>query len=128
MVKTFDLFLNESRKETFDDYPQAATENAKKAIRWREEHGDEVKAGTTVGWTRARQLADRKPLSRDVVSRMSQFNRHRQNSKISKDKKSKPWTDSGYVAWLLWGGDEGVDWAIRKMKTLNSVNETADSD
>lgn len=109
--------LNES--ESFDDYPKAATENAKKALTWRDEYGrNVVKGGTKVGWARANQLAKRESLSRDVVSRMAQFNRHRKNSKIADKYKGEPWKDNGYLSWLLWGGDAGVDWAIRKMEQL----------
>jgi hypothetical protein len=120
MYKLFEEYfgdLNES--ESFDDYPKAATENAKKALKWRDEYGrDVVKGGTKVGWARANQLAKRESLSRDVVSRMAQFNRHRKNSKIADKYKGEPWKDNGYLSWLLWGGDAGVDWAIRKMEQL----------
>jgi hypothetical protein len=47
---------------------------------------------------------------------MAAFNRHRKNAKIDPDLRGTPWKDKGYVAWLGWGGSEGVDWAIRKMK------------
>lgn len=115
----FKLYEKSSDKDTFDDYPKAATENAKKAIRWKEEYGrDVVKGGTKVGWQRAHQLANRENLSKDVVSRMAQFNRHRKNSKINSKYKGEPWKDRGYIAWLIWGGDEGVDWAIRKMDQI----------
>ena len=50
--------------QTFNDYPDAAVNNAKKALRWRKEHGrDQVKGGTPVGWARANQLANREKLS-----------------------------------------------------------------
>lgn len=111
--------LYEKSSNTYDDYPKAATENAKKAIRWKEEYGrDVVKGGTRVGWQRAHQLSNREPLSEDVVSRMAQFNRHRKNSKINPKFKGEPWKDRGYIAWLIWGGDEGIDWAIRKMDQI----------
>jgi len=110
--------LNEA-EETYNDYPAAAKENAKKALDWRDQYGrDEVTAGTPVGWQRANQLAKGEKLSRDVVSRMAQFNRHRKNSKIAPEHKSEPWKDNGYVAFLIWGGEEGVDWAIEKMKEI----------
>ena len=32
--------------ETYNDYPEAAKNNACKVLRWREEHGDEVKGMT----------------------------------------------------------------------------------
>lgn len=123
----FEDFINESKQETYDDYPKAATENAKKAIEWRDKYGrDVVKGGTKVGWARANQLANKEPLSRDVVSRMAQFNRHRKNSEVDPKYKSEPWLDKGKVAWMIWGGDEGVDWAIRKMEKIKKekLNES----
>ena len=48
--------------ESYNDYPQAASNNAKKAIKYKEENGSSC--GTRVGWTRARQLADKKKISR----------------------------------------------------------------
>lgn len=114
--------LNEA-EETYNDYPAAAKENAKKALDWRDQYGrDEVTAGTPVGWQRANQLAKGEKLSQDVVSRMAQFNRHRKNSKIAPEHKSTPWKDNGYVAWLIWGGDEGVDWAMKKMDEIKKEN------
>jgi hypothetical protein len=115
--------LNEA-EETYNDYPAAAKANAKKALEWRDKYGrDEVTAGTPVGWQRANQLAKGEKLSRDVISRMAQFNRHRKNSKIAPEHKDEPWLDNGYVAWLIWGGDEGVDWAIKKMDEINKTKD-----
>jgi HK97 family phage portal protein len=106
-------------KASFDDYPQAATNNARRMLEWREKYGrDEVKGGTAVGWQRANQLANREKLSEDVISRMAQFNRHRQNAEIDPKYKDEPWKDNGYVAWNLWGGTAGVDWAIKKIKQI----------
>ena len=104
--------------KTYNDYPIAATNNAKKALRWKEEYGDEVKGGTIVGWTRANQLASREPLSYATIARMATFNRHRSNSEVDPKHASEPWKDRGYVAWLIWGGTAGVDWAIRKAKSI----------
>lgn len=112
-------------EETYKDYPAAAKANAKKAIDWKEKYGrDEVKGGTEVGWARAHQLAKGEALSRDVVSRMAQFNRHRKNSKISPEFKDEPWKDNGYIAWLIWGGDEGVDWAMQKMDQIKNESKS----
>ena len=99
--------------------PVGAQNNAKKVLRWREEHGDEVKGMTQTGWTRANQLASGKSLSPETVKRMASFNRHRKNAEINPDFKSEPWKDNGYVAWLGWGGTTGVDWAIRKSAELD---------
>lgn len=105
--------------ESYNDYPKAASDNARKALDWIEEHGrDEVDAGTRVGLERANQLANRENISEDTVKRMASFNRHRDNSKLNDEYRGKPWKDKGYVAWLLWGGDEGIDWALRKSENL----------
>jgi len=69
-----------------------------------------------VGWTRANQLASGDALAEETIRRMARFARHRKNSKISPEYKSTPWRDRGYVAWLTWGGDVGVNWAIRKVE------------
>ena len=102
---------------TYDDYPKAARENARKVLNWRLRYGrDEVKGMTRVGWRRANQLAKGQKISRSTIARMASFNRHRKNATIDPNLRGTPWKGKGYVAWLGWGGTEGVDWAIRKMK------------
>jgi len=103
--------------KSYNDYPKAASENAQKVLDWRNRYGrDEVQGMTRVGWRRANQLAKGQKITRQTIARMAAFNRHRKNAKIDPDLRGTPWKDKGYVAWLGWGGSEGVDWAIRKMK------------
>jgi len=111
---------SKKKAETYTDYPQSASNNAKRMIEWKEKHGDEVKGGTSVGWRRASQLASRSAISRDVVSRMAQFNRHKENATVNPKYKNEPWKDNGYVAWNLWGGTSGVNWAIKKMESIRN--------
>ena len=59
--------------ETYNDYPDSASNNAKKAIKWKEENGSDC--GTRVGWTRARQLADKKNISRDTINKLKQIDK-----------------------------------------------------
>ena len=126
--KELGMDLKESvinEEDSYDDYPAAAKKNAQMAIDWKEKYGrDEVPAGTPVGWARAHQLAKGEKISADTVKRMSAFNRHRKNSKIAPEHKDEPWKDNGYVAWLIWGGDEGVDWAIEKSKEIDAMKES----
>jgi len=69
------------------------------------------RGGTQIGVARARDLKNRKTLPDETIKRMvSYFARH----KI--DKRAKNFGDDdnpspGYIAWLLWGGDAGQDWA-----------------
>ena len=109
---------------TFTDYPESASNNARKALDWIEEYGrDIVDAGTEVGLARARQLANKEPISDDTVKRMASFNRHKQNSEVAPEFKDEPWKDRGYVAWLMWGGTSGINWAIEKSNTItNFIN------
>lgn len=91
----------------YNDYPKAATNNAKRALKYREESGNPKKCGTPVGWARANQLAKREVISLDTVKRMAQFNRHRQNKDVPYDE------GCGGLMWDCWGGDAGINWAIR---------------
>ena len=99
--------------ESYTDYPKGATENAKIALRWAEENGW-GDCGTDVGKQRANQLAKGEPISEDTISRMASFERHRQNSQ-------KELGDGcGRLMWLSWGGDEGIEWAQRKLEQIKS--------
>ena len=96
--------------ETYNDYPQSASNNAKRAIKYKEENNS--KCGTRVGWTRARQLAEKKNISRDTIARMASFKRHQQNKDV-------PYTEGcGGLMWDAWGGSSGINWAISKLKSI----------
>lgn len=113
-------FGNFKLAESYNDYPQAASDNAKKALDWIDKYGrKEVQAGTLVGLARANQLANKENITRDTIARMASFDRHRENSNIADEFKGTPWKDKGYVAWLLWGGTEGIEWAKRKLKQID---------
>lgn len=102
------------KAESYSNYPQGATNNAKRMIEWKEKYGDDVKGGTQVGWTRASQLAKREAISLDTVKRIHSFlSRHKDNAVINPKYKNEPWKDAGYVAYNLWGGAAMVSWAKR---------------
>lgn len=90
--------------------PAGARAAARKAIKFKED-GKANGAGTSVGWTRAGQLARGETLSLSTVKRMySYFSRH------EVDKKGKDWANqsnpsNGYIMWLAWGGDAGFSWS-----------------
>ena len=96
---------------------QKMAANATKGLKLREQFN---RGGTEVGVRRAKQIADGGPMSdADVKSMHSYFARHA----VDKDAKAHDWGDdkdpsAGYVAWLLWGGEEGKAWADRRWKKL----------
>lgn len=97
--------------ETYNDYPQSAKNNAKKALEYKEENGSSC--GTSVGWTRAGQLARGENLSRSTIARMASFKRHQQHKDV-------PYSEGcGGIMWDAWGGSAGVNWAISKLKELD---------
>ena len=102
--------------ETFTPTQKMAAA-AKKGLKLREQFN---RGGTDVGVNRAHQLVAQEPLgAEDVKSMHSYFARH----EVDKDTHSHKWGDdsdpsAGYIAWLLWGGDDGKSWADAKHKTL----------
>lgn len=104
------------KEETYNDYPEAATNNAKRALKYKEENGSSC--GTEVGWTRARQLASREKISRDTIARMASFKRHQQNKDVPYDE------GCGGIMWDAWGGDAGIEWAIRKLDQIDRKHNT----
>jgi HK97 family phage prohead protease len=101
-----------TKEDTYNDYPEAATNNAKRALKYKEENGSDC--GTPVGWTRARQLASREKISRDTIARMASFKRHQQNKDVPYDE------GCGGIMWDAWGGDAGVEWAISKLNQIDN--------
>ena len=61
----YDAFRGSVELESYNDYPQGAKNNANQAIAFKvTKNGSSC--GTQVGWTRARQLADGKNISRRI--------------------------------------------------------------
>ena len=98
---------------SYTDYPKSASNNAKRALKYKEESGNPKGCGTPVGWRRATQLANREPISEDVVKRMASFNRHRQHKDVPYDE------GCGGLMWDAWGGSAGINWAISKLKEID---------
>lgn len=99
--------------ESYTDYPKQAIENAKVALRWAEQNGW-GECGTPVGKIRANQLANGEAISEETISRMASFERHRENS-------TRELGDGcGRLMWLAWGGDEGIEWAQRKLEQIKN--------
>jgi hypothetical protein len=98
-------------EESFTDYPEGASNNAKRALKWVMQHGW-GDCGTNVGKARAHQLANKEPISIETVKRMAAFRRHQQNKDV-------PYSQGcGGLMWDAWGGDSGISWAETKVNNL----------
>jgi HK97 family phage prohead protease len=106
------------KEETYSDYPEAASNNAKRALKYKEENGSSC--GTPVGWARARQLASKSAISRSTIARMASFKRHQQNKDVPYDE------GCGGIMWDAWGGDAGINWAIRKLEQIDNKKNMGD--
>jgi hypothetical protein len=119
---------HEAVSQKFESYAptdEMATE-AELGLKWREEYG---RGGTEVGVARARDISNKRNLSLDTIQRMnSYFSRH------EVDKQAKGWNQgeegfpsAGRVAWQLWGGDAGRDWAKRILERVEQSTHVCQS-
>ncbi len=100
----------------YSNYPQSATNAAKKALKHKEENGSQC--GTSVGWSRAKQLASRQELSEDEVIRVYSF-----LSRAKVYDQGKYFDDNeneicGSIMYDAWGGSTMLPWAER---TANKI-------
>lgn len=102
-------------EDSWNDYPEAAVNNAKRALKWADENGW-GSCGEQTGKVRASQIANREKLSRDTIARISGFKRHQQNKDVPYDE------GCGGLMWDAWGGDEMIAWAERKLKQIDKQN------
>ena len=112
--------------------PAAAVAAAKKGLAQRKKWGrgglspaEAASQGIDSGVTRARKISSGK-VSRHDVRRMSAFNRHRKNNNPSK-KMPDGGPTAGTIAWNLWGGTSGVNWAKKKSAAMNAEDFDAES-
>jgi len=86
--------------------PKSAQNNAKRALKMRQEAPPSQRGMTPTGIARARDLSNGKELSLDTVKRMAAFARHEKNYAPGENTK-------GTQALLGWGGTSGINWAKR---------------
>ena len=69
------------------------------------------KLGIGSGVQRAVDLKQREHIKPDTIKRMLSFFARHEKHKDNKNEKGEP--TAGPISWLLWGGDEGREWAKR---------------
>ena len=100
--------------ESITDYPEGVKNAAAKAVAYAEKNGW-GSCGTAVGKTRASQLAKGEPISVDTLKRMySYLSRHKADLTSSKS-----YDDGcGKLMYDTWGGEAGLTYSERKIKSL----------
>jgi hypothetical protein len=97
---------------TRNDYPLMASRAAYTAIlenNARRRFG-RAKAGTPIGWARARQLANQEPISLTTIRRTNAF------LKRARVYNTGDWNDKGTIAYHLWGGDAMLLWTEKILR------------
>jgi len=108
----------------YKDYPQAATDNAAKALKHREEHNS--KCGTPVGWRTAQILASKSVVTKQRLPRIFSFLSRAKTYDQGKFFNEDGNEICGSVMYAAWGGDEMLRWAKRTLDDLE--NDRAISD
>jgi hypothetical protein len=98
---------------------------ARRGLDWRQTYG---RGGTEVGVARARDIINRRNLSRTTVGRMaSYFARHEIDKEGEGFRPGEPgYPSAGRIAWALWGGDPGKAWAnaiLQEFRTLTNPTD-----
>ena len=116
---TFDDTLE--RQEGYTPTDGMVTE-ARRGLEWRAAYG---RGGTAIGVARARDIVNRRRLSRTTVVRMaSYFARHAIDKRAQGFRPGEPgYPSAGRIAWALWGGDPGETFARAIIASSRSLTE-----
>ena len=105
----------------WNNYPKAASDNAARALKHREENGSDC--GTPVGWTRANQLANRETISDEILVRtysfLSRAKVYDQGDFVDADGNEI----CGSIMYAAWGGDEMLRWAKRTIEQMENEDK-----
>ena len=117
LVEMADYIASKKLKlESYSDYPDSVSNNAKRALEWADENGW-GSCGTAVGKRRASQLASKSSITVSTIKRMySYLSRHAPDLKSSKS-----YSDGcGKLMYDSWGGKAGLRWSKNKLKELDN--------
>jgi len=103
-------------KDSYNDYPQSAVNNAKRAIKLNEKSGN--KCATDVGKQRAQQISNKRPLSLDTIKRTFSY-----LSRAEEYYNPSDTTACGTISYLLWGGKSMKAWCESKINKINKEKD-----
>lgn len=112
LVEELRQMLKGEELESYADYPDAVSNNAKRGIELNEKVNN--KCATQVGKVRAQQLAKKEAVTVETIKRMFSY--------LSRAEEYYDEGDSeacGTISYLLWGGKAGLRWAGSKLRELD---------
>jgi TusA-related sulfurtransferase len=112
LVEELRQMLKGEQLESYADYPDAVSNNAKRGIELNEKVNN--KCATQVGKVRAQQLAKKEAVTVETIKRMFSY--------LSRAEEYYDEGNSeacGTISYLLWGGKAGLRWAGSKLKELD---------
>lgn len=112
LVQELKQILSGEELESFSDYPDAVSNNAKRGIELNEKVNN--KCATQVGKVRAQQLAQGKAVTVETVKRMFSYLSRAQEYYDEGNSEA-----CGTISYLLWGGKAGLRWAGSKLRELD---------
>jgi HK97 family phage prohead protease len=108
--------------------PQAARENAREGLRLREEWNrgglspsEARERGIRSGVNTAERISSGEALDRDLISSMASFARFEEDAD-PEEEASDGGPTAAWIAWQLWGGTEGIEWAQETLEKLDEEN------
>jgi len=108
---------NSTELESYSDYPQAVSNNAKRGIELNEKNNN--KCATQTGKVRAQQLAQGKAITEETIKRMYSYLSRAKTYYDDADT-----NDCGNISYLLWGGLAALRWSESKLKELGKLEAT----
>ena len=112
LLEELKTVLSGTELESYADYPEAVSNNAKRGIELNEKVNN--KCATQVGKVRAQQLAQGKAVTVETVKRM--FSYLSRAAEYYDEGNSEA---CGTISYLLWGGKAGLRWAGSKLRELD---------
>jgi TusA-related sulfurtransferase len=112
LVEELRQMLKGEELESYADYPDAVSNNAKRGIELNEKVNN--KCATQVGKVRAQQLAKKEAVTVETIKRMFSY--------LSRAEEYYDEGNSeacGTISYLLWGGKAGLRWAGAKLRELD---------
>jgi len=112
LVEELRQMLKGEELESYADYPDAVSNNAKRGIELNKKVNN--KCATQVGKVRAQQLAKKEAVTVETIKRMFSY--------LSRAEEYYDEGNSeacGTISYLLWGGKAGLRWAGSKLRELD---------